>query len=382
MRGLRVLNTVACLGINAGGPSRTVPALCDAVVASGASVDVQIATTSGGGFGENTEPRLTAVNSLSHRSRLSAKTRFLERNLEEWLQDGNDLSTFILHDHGQWLGMNRASAGTARRKQCKRVISPRGMLTPWSLSNSRLRKQVAWLLYGARDFHEATVIHATSDLEAEELRRLGAKQPIAIIPNGVETIPSFDRKEGKPNRAVFMSRFHPKKGLKELVSVWRRMQVTDWELLLAGPDESSLVDELALSDEESIQYIGPVSGIEKWQLLENASVFVLPSHSENFGVVVAEALMAGTPVITTHGTPWQSLVENRCGWWIPMNESALEAALLEGISMSSAERNAMGERGRAFACSSFGWPAIGQQMASVYRWMADGGERPACVSCL
>ncbi len=374
-----VIHTVGSLGINAGGPSRTVPSLCLNTIAADPSLDFQLCTGEGSKFGENISFDGLKVSAIALDSGTSQFRRLL-RQLSCSNQGGGDKDTrVILHDHGQWLPINRASAAIAREKKLRRIVTPRGMLSPWSLSHRKLKKTLAWWLFACRDFHEAFLLHATSELEANELRNLGARQPIAIIPNGVEFHLSAVDSALKTKTALFMSRLHPKKGVSELVEVWRRMRPNGWELILAGPDESGLASKLNLSRSDSIKYVGEVQGEYKWRLLQQSSLFVLPSFSENFGVVVAEALIAGTPVIATHGTPWKSLVENECGWWIPATPAALENSLRDAMSYDLDKLAMMGLRGRQHAVSSFSWPSIGHQMASVYQWMLDRADKPDFV---
>ncbi|MEO2036021.1 MAG: glycosyltransferase, partial [Planctomycetaceae bacterium] len=315
-----------------------------------------------------------------HATRHDASLRELAGFVVGQIDLSGDRQDVILHDHGQWLPMNRASAATAREYGIKRIVTPRGMLSPWAMRYKRLKKQVAWQWFGRRDLQQASVLHATSQLEADELRALGARQPIAVIPNGVESVSTCVDEMAKCKQVVFMSRLHAKKGVQELVDAWRTVQPRDWELILAGPDEDNFLATLSLLPTESISYVGEVEGQQKWDLLGKASLFVLPSYSENFGVVVAEALMAGTPVITTHGTPWESLCRHRCGWWIPMTSDTLSETLRQATTLELIDLAAMGSRGRIYAAESFSWPSIGEQMASVYRWMIGRGDPPKCVS--
>jgi len=373
---LYVVHTVGTLGVKAGGPSRTVPALCKSL-ACDAAQNIDIFTGVDLVFGQNVS--LTEVG--LHEFPLQPVQGWV-RNLKTFIiakkeTGGTDL--FILHDHGQWLPINRASAIIGRNSDIPRIVTPRGMLSPWALNHRRIKKTLAWYLFARRDIQSARVIHATSDLEARELRALGVRNPIAVIPNGVEQPSPEWLSRTKKKQVLFLSRLHPKKGISELVSAWRALKLDDWTLVLAGPDESGIVDKLQLASHESIRWIGNVDGEEKWRLLSESSLFVLPSYSENFGVVVAEALMAGTPVIATYGTPWESLIEKRCGWWIDMTPQSLRLALDEATQRSESELSEMGQRGREFACTSFGWPAIASQMASVYRWTLGLGPAPDCM---
>jgi glycosyltransferase involved in cell wall biosynthesis len=285
----------------------------------------------------------------------------------------------LLHDHGQWLPLNRYSTIAARRYGMKRIVSPRGMLTPWALRHKSLRKKAAWLLFGRNGFLSASALHATSQQEADEFRALGARQPIALIPNGVDMHDIDSAPPAKTKTMLFLSRLHPKKGVAELVAAWRAVRPAGWRLVLAGPDEARMLDSLRLVPADAISYVGEVDGDEKWRLLQAAAVTVLPSYSENFGVVVAESLMAGVPVIATHGTPWSSLEEHNCGWWIPMTADAISTTIRTATSTDLEMLAAMGRRGREHAIACFTWPAIGSQMAMVYRWLAGSDGLPDCV---
>jgi glycosyltransferase involved in cell wall biosynthesis len=339
---LTVLHTVGSLDPAAGGPSRTVPAIVNYL--QQARPDWRVAITT-----SNPEKSLTTTSEHT-----------------------------ILHDHGQWSAINRASAKLARNRRLPRVVSPRGMLSPWARRYKWWKKSLAWRLFAKRDLAEAVAIHATSELEARELRELGVKQPIAIIPNGVEPLGEFAAGP-TPERpyVLFLSRIHEKKGIHELLRVWRDLPAREWDLVLAGPDEQHIIANQTLTN--GVRYVGAVEGDAKARLMGEASLFVLPTHSENFGVVVAESLLAGVPVITTHGAPWQSLQTERCGWWIPMSEPNLLATLTTAMQLPAAERYAMGQRGQQLAQREFGWPRIASEMAAVYEWILGGGSPPTCV---
>lgn len=143
-----------------------------------------------------------------------------------------------------------------------------------------------------------------------------------------------------------------------------------WNLTL-GDQAEELVDEF--------EFVGAVDGQEKTALCQSADLFVLPTFSENFGVVVAEALACGVPVITTTGAPWQILETHGCGWWVETGTDALVAALREATRTDSEVLRKMGERGRLYAEEAFGWSAIAENMLAVYRWMLGHGDLPECV---
>jgi len=231
---------------------------------------------------------------------------------------------------------------------------------------------------------------ATSAAEHESLRRLGLDQPVAIVPNGIdlelpETSPDTGTdKPGDRTRVVlFLSRIHPKKGIENLLQAWAGLDTTGWVLRIAGPGEDGYLDSMRrlaqrLGLAGRVEFPGAVSGEQKRAAYCAADVFVLPSHSENFGVVVAEALAHGLPVITTTGTPWQEIEGAGCGWWIDIGVPPLAAALGEAMGLSDRQRCLMGKRGQEYV-RRYSWDAIARQTAEVYRWVLGRGDRPDCV---
>jgi glycosyltransferase involved in cell wall biosynthesis len=294
----------------------------------------------------------------------------------------------IIHDHGIWLPSNHAVATVARKHKVPLVVHPRGMLEPWALSFRSYKKKLAWNLYQGRNLKSAALFFATSQAEADNLRKLDFTQPIAVIPNGVD-IPDGDASfrsvqlAQRERTVVFMSRVHPKKGLKGLLKAWAKLDPENWKLILAGPDEGGHLQEILayakkLRIDNKVVYQGVVEGEDKEKLLLNADLFVLPSFSENFGVVVAEALAYGVPVISTFGTPWQGLVHNKCGWWVEAESGALGGALREAIALSDEQRCEMGVRGREYA-RQFDWGQIARETADVYHWLLGKADCPSCV---
>jgi glycosyltransferase involved in cell wall biosynthesis len=259
------------------------------------------------------------------------------------------------------------------------------MLEPSALEHRRIRKWVAWQLFQGRDLADTALLHATAVSEADQLRRLGVATPIAVIPNGVDVpdhvLPS---PTGDSKTVLFLSRLHKIKGPLDLVTAWDAVRPPGWRLIIAGPDEDGYraVVEAAVRRrglQSSIKMMGSVDGVAKSQLLFGADLFVLPTHSENFGIVVAEAMAHGLPVITTHKAPWSVLTSHQCGWWIPDCVGDLIETLRVATGTTIAERRAMGQRGRRLVQERFGWSQIASDMEAVYRWILDGGEIPAVV---
>jgi glycosyltransferase involved in cell wall biosynthesis len=125
---------------------------------------------------------------------------------------------------------------------------------------------------------------------------------------------------------------------------------------------------------------GPVEGLDRERLFAAASLVVLPSPAENFGLVVPEALVRGVPVLTTHGSPWSRVAAEGCGWWVPPGEGALVAALADALACPPDALRAMGERGRRFARAEFEWDRRAADMAALYEWALGRRAEPAFVN--
>ncbi|HUG41908.1 MAG TPA: glycosyltransferase [Longimicrobiales bacterium] len=377
---LRVVHTIARVVEADGGPSRTVSGLCSALAREGAIVELVTADADRSSL----DLSVHRVEAVERAGRTYPRPRALARLLERRLAEPGPR---VIHDHGIWLPSNHAVARVAAGTGAPRVVSPRGMLSCWALAHRKWKKRVAWWAFQRRDLESAGAVHATSDLEADEIRAAGIAAPIAVVPNGVELPPARTRRRVEPGgtrRFLFLSRIHPKKGLVNLVEAWGAARLEGWELVIAGPDEGGHRAEVerrarALPPGPPVRFRGSVSDGEKWEVYGDADVFVLPTLSENFGVVVAEALASGVPVITTRAAPWASLVERGCGWWMDLGVEPLVAAIREAAALTDDERGAMGSRGRRLVAERFAWPAVARRMISVYHWLAGDGGEPACV---
>ncbi|MEP0548287.1 MAG: glycosyltransferase [Rhodothermales bacterium] len=381
---MRVIHTVSSLRADHGGPSRSVTALCSDLARQDVGVSIVTRQRQPG----EPPPVMPASD--------SANVRFVEPE-GGWhaflpgagrfgaaIRDTVGGGSGLIHDHGLWLPTNHASARAAARASVPFVVSTRGMLTEWALRFNAGKKRVAWALYQRRDLQSARLFHATAEEEVEDIRRAGLRQPVALIPNGVE-LPDRAREAptGMVRKALFLSRVHPKKGLINLVRAWAEVRAEGWELVLAGPDEGGhraevehVIRALGL---EGIRWTGEVDDRAKWDLYYGADLFVLPTFSENFGIVVAEALAAGIPAITTRGAPWGILEERGCGWWIDTGVEPLVAALREATSLADERRLAMGQRGRAYVEEELSWAHVAAKMREAYVWVLEGGVRPKAV---
>jgi len=382
---MKIVVTIAAINPRHGGPPRTVPALCRALAAKGSTVE--LITVGEGGI----RPEISQTERFDVTSILAATTRYRPWSWRKAFCDALVAATrvdgaIVMYDVGLWLPANHFAATIAVRHKIPLMVSPRGMLNQRALRVSGLKKKLGWILYQKSNLRKASVLHAASDAEADVFRERGLRQPIAVISNGIE-IPNaqvMQRKNGALKTLLFLSRLDPIKGLPDLIRAWAEVRPRGWRVVIAGPDESNYQKEIraqvaSCDAVRDFVFVGEADDEAKQTLYAHADLFVLPSYSESFGQVVGEALAAGVPVITTHGTPWSDLEEHRCGWWVPTGAAALAQALRKATSLREADLRSMGRRGRQLILNEYSWNAIADQMLGVFRWMHAGGNPPACV---
>ncbi|MFM2295291.1 MAG: hypothetical protein RLZZ350_1704 [Verrucomicrobiota bacterium] len=386
---MKIIFAIAGLHPEYGGPSRSVTALAGSLGQGGANVEL-LALHNGSGWQPPVTPpeKFARTTFVDASSALAQKLRWTPRFQKVLRERCLANHSQLIHDTGVWLPTNHVAASVARELQLPLLVSPRGMLMGWALEYRAWKKKLAWKLFQQRALESARLLHATSAAEAKDFRALGLRQPIAVIPNGVELPPAPTPNSQLPTpnsrTVLFMGRVHPKKGLADLVAAWAAARPHGWRVVIAGGDELNHRAELereirARGLTQEFSFTGLVSAEQRWEIYRAADVFVLPSHSENFGLVVAEALACGVPVIATQGTPWADLAARRCGWWIPNGVTALAAALRAACAQTDDERRAMGERGRVLVTEKFAWAGVAAQMRDVYAWVLGLAPKPACV---
>jgi glycosyltransferase involved in cell wall biosynthesis len=280
----------------------------------------------------------------------------------------------LMHTHGIW-SMHQLQAGRyARRKLLPRIVSVHGMLESWALKQKKLKKICAWYLYQRYDLSKAQAIHATSEKEKESVDRLKTGVRSFVVPNGViapKDLTSTPPEKSREKTALFLGRIHPKKGLLMLAEAWSKARPINWKMLVIGPDEGGhvadvkkLVTRLGLSD--SWKFKDTIEGYEKWITLRSSDLFILPTHSENFGNVIVESLMSEVPVLTTTGTPWHELADKNIGWYVQPNVTCITDALKDATSRSRNELETMGRRGAIWANSRFSMDIVAAAMKLHY----------------
>jgi glycosyltransferase involved in cell wall biosynthesis len=290
----------------------------------------------------------------------------------------------VVHSFGIWKPYSHLVCLGARAARRPLVCSTMGMLEPWALAYHPWRKRVALRLYQLGDLQAASALVATADSELEAVRRVGLTAPVAVIPHGVVVPPVRAAQPARgPRTILFMGRLNPKKGVIDLVEAWLRLRPRGWRVVAAGPDEGLLgAAETALEQagaRSDFDFPGTVTGDAKDALFRSAALFVLPTYSENFGLVIAEALAYGVPVITTTGAPWRELQDTGSGWWVEPGVEPLLGALRAALALPSETLRAMGARGRELVASRYSWETSAGRYVELYQWVSGRGPKPTFV---
>ncbi len=292
----------------------------------------------------------------------------------------------LIHSHGLWTYMSAAALRTHRKHDVPMVVSPHGMLDPWALALSGLKKRFVARIFQDEQLQRATVVHALNPAEAQSIRAYGLRGPIVVLPNGVEIDPprpsgpapwAEHRVAGRSKILLFMARLHPKKGLKELFSAWRDVQAhngpaRDWGLAIAGWDESGIQADLRQFAEvegfaDSVCFCGPLLGEQKAAALSQADGFVLPSFSEGLPMSVLEAWSYGLPAVITPACNLPEGVECGAALCCEPRPSSIAAAILELVRLGDSERVMMGLVGQYLVRERFDWNTIAANFMRVYQ---------------
>lgn len=370
---MRILLYVSSLSLKSGGPSRSVPMMAKGL--SEAGVEVTLMTN----YSEDMNTHALDGTNVTLNV---LKEGFKRADVEKYIiKEGFD----IVQLQSLWSLDYHMIAQICRKHHIPYLITPRGMLEPWSMKQKAFKKRLAMLLYQKRDLDNAACIYTTADMEAQNVRDLGIKTPCSVIPNGIETDGYPCRTSGDivKKQILFLSRIHVKKGIELLIDSWKELTVSfpDWSIKIVGNGEEEYINVLKekISQsglEKSIEILPPVFGQDKVELYQSSALFVLPSYSENFGMVIAEAMSCGVPVITSEFTPWSFLNEEKAGWSIKLGLVALAKTLHEALRKGPDELFVMGQNAAKLVRERFDYRSITKQTIQLYDWLLKGGEKP------
>lgn len=374
---MKYLQTIAGLSAKSGGTSTCTYDLVKSMRKIGCDIDLMTLSADNLlGIGENWIKALPndSISSYGY-----------SNNMKQFLES----ATYDLyHTNGMWLYCNYITCSIARKKHKPYIITPHGMLYPQALARSAWKKKLLLTFGGsAKNLREAACIHVTCKTEMEHYRNLGYNNPVAIIPNPV-TVPPFITTIASPQERKcigYLGRLHPYKRPDALIKAWANLTGKNdgYELVLMGEGNEdykkylqNLVAELKL---KNVTFLGMVTGIEKYKMLASMRALCVPSKTENFGMTVAESLIAKTPVICTNTAPWEELNTHYCGWWVNNDIQTLAQTIDKALSSSEEEIKAMGERGKQLIIDKYSDIQVASQMKQLYEWVLNSGEKPDFV---
>jgi len=381
---MRVIHVVPAIAEEASGPSYSVVRLCQSLIEAGE--DLTLATLDWSPL--SSRPAFVKAFPLGIGPRRLGRSPEMSRWLMRETATGR---VDVVHSHGMWQMNAIYPARAVRGRKTRLVVSPRGAFSRWAMNHGSGLKRIFWPLLQRPALMQAACFHATAEAEYEEIRRLGFRQPVAIVPNGID-IPELTRKEVRSFKTLlFLGRIDPVKGIDVMLNAWAKVmdRFTDWRLLIVGSDASygkqrGYLDQMktlaARLNLERVEFAEPLYGESKWAAYRQAELFVLPTRSENFGITVAEALAAGTPAIVTKGAPWQGLSTRGAGWWIDFGVDALAECFGEAMAETPDRLASRGANGRDWMIREFSWHGIGIKMDRTYKWLVEGGQRPSWVN--
>jgi glycosyltransferase involved in cell wall biosynthesis len=376
---MRVLHVISGLDPRAGGPAAAVAGLASAQLREG--LDVRVISTWRGSSAppdDALRKRIAAPVTLVGPARGKLQRHpDLKRQVDRAVADAD-----IVHVHALWEDIQHQAARAARRRRVPYIFRPCGMLDPWSLAQSQWTKKLylAWRLRA--DLNGAATLHYTAARARDLAAPLALRPPTLIEPNGVsldefDPLPpagSFRQRYPQVDQrrvVLFLSRLHRKKGLELLLAAFAGAEVGNAMLIVAGPAEADYLDSIRRivrrhKLDDRVLFTGMLYGAERIAALADADLFVLPSHQENFGIAVIEALAAGTPVIVSDQVNiYQEIVDAGVGEAVPLDGAKLAAALSRWLG-DSALREAASKRARPFVRARYDWHQIARRWVKHY----------------
>ena len=369
---MKILSFISSLDLNGGGPSRSVPMLVKGLAELG--VDVTLMTI------RSKNMNIHALEGTTAKLKV-LEPSFSRKEIAQYLKSEK---FNLIQIQSMWDWPYHKVMVEARKLGIPYIVTPRGMLDPWSLAHKKWKKKLAWWLYQRNDVQKSVCVFTTAKMEAEHVTNLGITTCKAVIPNGIETdsYPCKTSVDIVKKQVLYLSRVHMQKGVELLVDAWKRIHsdFADWQLHIVGNGEAEYIHGLenkvkSLGLKDSIKILPPMFGEAKINVYQESALFCLPSYSESFGMVIAEAMSCGTPVITTTNCPWNILNDTKTGWCIDLSVDNLERAIREALTMDMAELYDMGQRASRLVYDNFDYRSVARKTLRLYEWLLNGGEK-------
>lgn len=384
---MRVLHVVNGLGARFGGTAAVVLQMTKALAARpGLTVEIAATDADGAGGHLTDDAKPSAATPVHYFHHDYSQRWKVSLGMRSWLKEQAPAYD-LLHVHGLWSFSTASACRAARKAKRPYILFPHGMLSPYTFSRSAGLKKLYWHMIERRNVAKARCLQLTSEAERDEIAHLRLATPTCVIPIGVEpeawqtpARPEFLKNRlgpqvrGRPI-ILFLSRLHPKKGVHDfLLPAFAKLKDRAFLAVVGGVDDHSKgyeelvrkeIEILGLQDDVAL--LGPVDASDRFAAFDGADVFVLPSHHENFGMVVAEAMARKIPAVVSQQVQAGEHVERaEAGRVVPLDASALADALAELLA-DAPLRSAMGERGRAYVAERLNWTGLAEQLEALYR---------------
>ena len=362
---MRVLHVITGLP-KAAGTSVFCGEVCNGLVKAGHDVTLTVI-----------DPQRKDGYPLDARIKLISISSILTTNRQPLTTNHYDL----IHIHALWSPILHKVNKWAQHNGLPVVWSPHGMLAPWAMKHKWWKKCIPWYLYQKGDLKRARLLHATSEQEKRWIERFGFGRSIVVAPLGTAIEPLKMPVEKQSRTLLFVGRIYPVKAIDRLIQSFAMVPEgvrKGWKLRLVGPDQAGHKESLELRVKslelgEVVEFAGPKFGEKLNCEYDTCDCLALVSHTENFGATVVDAMAHGKPVITGDKTPWEVVLERRCGWWVSNEPAKLSAAICEMMSMSDEERWQMGERGRRLVEEKYTWKAVVETVVKGYETVVKHG---------
>jgi glycosyltransferase involved in cell wall biosynthesis len=391
---MKVLHVIPSMSSRSGGPGHAIIGMIGALQKRG--LDVLVASTDADIEKEleveSGQPSIyKGVPTIFFKHQWSEAFKY-SNPMARWL-DENVETYDVVHIHGVFSHPCIVAARACRREGVPYIVRPLGMLDPWSMGQKPFRKKLFWQLAVKKMLRGAAAIHYTAQPEMEAAQNSLKLERGVVIPLGVELEPMPDSnalhtfRQQHPSLksnpyVLLLSRLHPKKGvdllLKAFLDLTREKQFGEWKLVLAGEGPESYVETLKRTVQQDgghdrVLFPGWLEGIKKSSALQDASLLALPSHHENFGLCVMEALAHGVPVlISSYVNLAPEIKEAGVGWIVPLESVALQEQLADALSHDE-ERARRGRAGQDFA-RRFTWREIAPDLERLYLSLIERGR--------
>ncbi len=382
---MKILQVIPSLSPQLGGPTQAVLGLSQSLQSMGADIEILTTNDDGGNPLDVPLNRSITYQEISTTflpCTLRAKEFIYSKALTSWHRA--NLKEFdLVHTHYLFSYLPSWTARAARQQKIPYLMRPLGQLTPWALSQSVQKKKLYAALLERRNLQRAAAIHCTSQEETVDVLQFGIQTPAISVPLGVTAPKKIKNAKERLHQAydipedvpvvLFLSRLHPKKQPEVLIgAISHLFKRQPCHAIFAGTGQPQYLEKLKMlvktfSLENQVTFTGFVAGNDKQLLLQGADVFALPSHSENFGIAIAEALIAELPVIITPGIQISAeIAAAEAGIVVEADEIAFSEALYQVISQPELHRK-LRQNGLNLANTRYSWRAIAQDISLIYQ---------------